>query len=789
MQKKARLSLASLWLLATPALAADLPELVRAERQWRVFSLPNIDPQNRVLTDKVYISDLAGNLSATATQTITVPPPTIELSEITAGIGGFAISGETPADSSGYSVASAGDVNGDGLVDVIVGAFGGKIAPHTPVGRSYIIFGKDDNTAIDLTAIAAGTGGFVINGQSDQDASGISVANAGDVNGDGLADVIIGAYDSDPQAGSGAGRSYVVFGKTSTTAIDLSVVAGNTGGFVINGESQRDASGRSVAGAGDINGDGLADLVVGAPFSDPSGINAGRSYAVFGKKDSTAIDLSAVVNGNGGFVINGQAVGDNSGYSVAGAGDINGDGLADLVIGAYRSDPAATNDAGRTYVVFGKSDGNATDLSTLADDNGGFVINGQASGDFSGYSVASAGDVNGDGRADLIIGAYNANGGNGRSYVVFGKTDATAINLADVANGNGGFVINGQSSSNNGSTINKRGSATQSGYSVSSAGDINGDGLADLLIGAPRGRLDTDSRKGPNVGHSYVVFGQTDSTAIELSAVAQGQGGFIINGESGNEYSGRSVAAAGDVNGDGLADLIIGAPNVNEMAGRSYVIFGSTSGAFRETRVDQLGDHDNNTLSDRGNTQTLVGGAGNDTLTATAASVLYGGSGDDTFVINNKMITALKSEMGSGGNTTKLARIDGGTGIDTLQLDGSRLTLDLTHIANQAANHPLGGSRIDNIETIDLTGSGNNTLKLTAADVLDLGSANLFADTGRLQLKIEGNTGDKLNLADGYRTSGWTQDSVTTANGITYDVWNHNTSLATLYVEQVITVL
>jgi FG-GAP repeat protein len=163
----------------------------------------------------------------------------------------------------------------------------------------------------------------------------------------------VGAWSADPAGNSHAGESYVVFGKADGTAVNLSDVTAGSGGFVINGIDPDDESGISVSGAGDVNGDGLADVIVGAHYADPAGhSDAGESYVVFGKADGTAVNLSDVTAGSGGFVINGIDPDDESGISVSGAGDVNGDGLADVIVGATRADPAGNSNAGESYVVF-----------------------------------------------------------------------------------------------------------------------------------------------------------------------------------------------------------------------------------------------------------------------------------------------------------------------------------------------------------------------------------------------------------------------------------------------------
>ena len=511
-----------------------------------------------------------GVAEASAVVQVYVAPALIPLSSVAAGLGGFALDGEHSDDYSGGSVSDAGDVNGDGLADLIVGAFLADANGLANSGRSYVVFGKADGASVLLSDIALGDGGFALYGEGTYDNSGESVSGAGDVNGDGLADLIVGASGADPD-GSNSGRSYVVFGKADGASVLLSDIALGNGGFALSGAGLPTGVGESVSGAGDVNGDGLADLIVGAGFADPNGSNSGRSYVVFGKADGASVLLSDIALGDGGFAIDGAAASDISGRSVSGGSDVNGDGLADLIVGANGADPNGLANSGRSYVVFGKADGLVVSLSALG--NGGFPIDGAVAEDRSGVSVSDAGDVNGDGLADLIVGAAvadpNGLANSGQSYVVFGKAGVAAVSLSDIALGDGGFAIDGASAGDG------------SGGSVSGAGDVNGDGLADLILGAfladPNGLI--------YAGRSYVVFGKEDGFSVSLSDIALGQGGFALDGAVASDasgVSGVSVSGAGDVNGDGVADLIVGAsaadPNGVMDAGRSYVVFGVPTG-------------------------------------------------------------------------------------------------------------------------------------------------------------------------------------------------------------------
>jgi subtilisin family serine protease len=462
-------------------------------------------------------------------------------------------------DNSGWSVSPAGDVNGDGFDDILIGAKGNFEGGVVGAGQTYLIFGKASGWSAD-TPLSQADASFI--GEMQFDYSGYSVAAAGDVNGDGYDDMLIGAYGNDAD-GSNAGKTYLIFGKATGWAMDTPLSQSDAS-FI--GETQSSYSGYSVAPAGDVNGDGFDDILIGAYANNEGGDFSGQTYLIFGKAAGWTNNMSLSM-ADASFI--GENSNDFPEFSVAPAGDVNGDGFDDILIGAYGNNTSGIS-AGKTYLILGKASGWSVD-TPLNQADASFI--GEAQYDYSGYSVSKAGDVNGDGFDDILIGAYGNDGNgyfSGQSYLIFGKDTGWANNMP-LSMADASFI--GEQDYD------------YSGSSVSSAGDVNGDGFDDILIGAKYNSLSS-----VRSGQTYIIYGKSTGLVMD-TPLSEADVSFV--GEASEDSSGWSVASAGDVNGDCLDDIIIGAPyngKGGSKAGKSYMIFGGLGVTWSDLDGDCVND-------------------------------------------------------------------------------------------------------------------------------------------------------------------------------------------------------
>lgn len=436
----------------------------------------------------------------------------------------------------GYYMGNAGDVNGDGCEDFLIGTFHNRQNGYD-AGATYLILGNASNIWGYKKRLEYADARFL--GQDSYDAFGYYVAGNGDVNGDGYDDFLIGAPAGNEAGGPKPGHAFLFLGKPKPNW-GYDCVAKDRADASFVGRRSYDHLGEAVAIIGDLNGDGLDDFIIGAPFNDDGTSNGGKVYLFLGQrsgwKRNTDIETAAA-----SFI--GNRYEGWAGYTVSAAGDVNGDGVPDFLIGSFRQDDVG----GRVYLIFGRKQVNwgANFPLTSAD----VIFEGEKSYDRAGWSLASAGDVNNDGLADFLIGAIDSKDQAGKVYLLLGQARVwpTRINLADA----------------DASWQGER-YEDQAGWSVAGLPDVNYDHCDEILIGAWH-----NDRSGPDAGKAYLIYGR--KTGWQQNVSLQTVPDYFL-GEYNGDYAGYCVAG-NDANGDGLGDLWVSASYNSDYRYRSGKIY------------------------------------------------------------------------------------------------------------------------------------------------------------------------------------------------------------------------
>ncbi len=676
---------------------------------------------------------------------------------------GFDVIGDLPGSFAGWSVAILDDLDGDNLAELAIGApLANPGGNREHAGQVYVVSGVAADGEVDLADVTAGLAGTVFTGESGGrphatylcagyslsyppcgggypgltttasnigttdgplgDLFGYSIGNLGDMDGDGIGDAVFGAPYAFEFPEVYRGKAYAVSGARLTSTNIASVISNaSTDGFFALGENgsriakasslnqlepfNGDLFGYATAPVGDMNGDGLQDFAASSiNYGDDDG---GRIYVIYGRNDGQAIDMAALTATPpvGGFTITGHttsAFAHQYGLGLRGVGDVDGDGYDDLLLQpAYRTDF-------NQYVVFGKAERTRSiDLSSpdaglpagdptrtmriwptlglVWDGNLGKLVVTQGR-DISQRQAGGGGDVNGDGLSDMAFSGEGVGGGS-EIIVRFGTASRSLTNLQGPADGNGGFLITGD--------VN----AFIPVGAVRIGGDFNADGLDDIVIASAHDSV-------------YVVYGKTDGAPVSLDDVAQGEGGFqfTVPGAAQNGFA--TSLDVGDINGDGMADFLVGAyrsdSDRGSDVGAAYVRFGRDYGS----NITFRGGAEDDTFTGTSADEVFVSGTGNDTLIGGGgADVLYGGAGDDILEIADLNFLSVR----------------GGRGQDTLKLAEEGLTFDLNALRG----------RVRDIERLDLEGNGQQTLNVERLDLLRLSSSSN-------ELLVMGDPGDSV---------------------------------------------
>ncbi len=403
--------------------------------------------------------------------------------------------GEASNHEAGSVIAAAGDVNNDGCADFLVGV----PASNSSKGKVYLIYGKgscNSSTVLSgsylLSAVGGTVSGATFIGEAASDKAGYALAGVGDVNGQGTDDILIGAYGND-DGGSSAGKAYLIYGEDRLSGTKrLSNVGGTLDGATFVGENAGDIIGKTLGSAGDVDGDGYADILVGAPGYDyHANANVGKAYLIYGQNpddpsedyplrgDYLLADLGSTL---AGATFMGASAGDNLSYSLTGVGNVSGTTYDDFAIGAY----GTSTNTGEIYLFAGSSTrlSGAVSLSSAA-----ATFTGESTGNYVGWSISPAGDLDNDGTRDFIVGAY----GNGEAATGAGKVYVVLGNSAGLS---GSYNL----SSNDNNLLGENANDS-AGYALAGGGDIDGSGSNDFIVAAPY-----YDGSGSNTGRVYLIL-------------------------------------------------------------------------------------------------------------------------------------------------------------------------------------------------------------------------------------------------------------------------------------------
>ncbi|MFT5036904.1 MAG: hypothetical protein ACI9VM_000472, partial [Candidatus Azotimanducaceae bacterium] len=662
-----------------------------------------------------------------------------------------------PSQFSGTYVGGGGDYNDDGFSDLLVGQQSVQTASN-----AFVVSGGNGTHLADLDGGDMHTlslaDGVVVDG-TDTTRMHLNVANAGDVDGDGIDDILFSEYSAGNPIADEAGVTYLVFGSDNTTLDALGRLDSGIGVITFI-EPALSELGTSISSAGDINGDGYADIVIGAPRADNLASDDGAAYVVFGSPSlrslvGTDFQLSDL-DGSNGFTLQLNLGFGNwiAGTSVSSAGDFNNDGFDDVLIGA----PGTGSAIGFAFIVYGKTNRfTATiDLQAL-DGTDGVRLAGDLSGGKFGTSVATAGDFNGDGYDDIIIGDTLSS--NERVAVFFGADSTVTAGRLSAVSSLGDFLQTGSNWVNLdgivGITLSN--GAFSTGQAVSGGGDINNDGYDDVVIGAPVATSDA--------GIGYVVFGgdfasgygagSTGGTVNTPPTANAGSDQVVTEGQS-VTLSGSGSDSDGSVGGykwkegstvhsnsqnptltlsEGVHTLKLTVTDNDGATDTDTVVITveAGSGSVTEVEIDVTTLNGTGGVILLGSVEGLLGAAGGAAGTSVSFADIDGDGRTDALVGE-----ALTDPQGSGSQisnegqisivygTTAPTSLPGvtGNGFAMASLDGSNGISVRGDHSGQKLGSFVFGADIDNNGAAELLGGESNTSTTYGLEINALGGAS-----------------------------------------------------------------